>query len=229
MDSKILMNPLLAIVVLLPTLFGCSKTISNSIPSVCLTGNRRCLQGKAIVEVTTNRGIMIFELDGDASPVTSGNFLDLVNKGAYEKTVFHRVIRKPSPFVVHGGDPMSKHPETPKINYGNGGFIDLKNAQVRYIPLEIKLKTEMNPRYNSLLTNPRDIADLQLVHKKGSLAMARAQTPGSGSAQFYIALKSLPELDGRYSVFGQVVSGIDVLDEIREGDVILKINILQNK
>ena len=57
------------------------------------------------------------ELDGDSSPVTSGNFLDLVNKGVYERTVFHRIIKTPFPFVIQGGDPLSKDPKTQIINY----------------------------------------------------------------------------------------------------------------
>ena len=59
--------------------------------------------------------------------------------------------------------------------------------------------------------------------------MARSQNPESGSAQFYIALKSLPELDGRYSVFGKVVNGMDILDKIKEGDIIIKTKYIRKK
>ena len=68
---------------------------------------------------------------------------------------------------------------------------------------------DFNSRYNELITNIRELSDFQLIHKRGSLAMARSQALNSGSAQFYIALKELPELDGRYSVFGKVIEGID--------------------
>ena len=44
--------------------------------------------------------------------------------------------------------------------------------------------------------------------------MARSQDPNSASAQFYIALSDLPELDGRYAVFGRVIEGFDVLPKI---------------
>jgi peptidyl-prolyl cis-trans isomerase B (cyclophilin B) len=63
---------------------------------------------------------------------------------------------------------------------------------------------------------------LSLNHERGSVAMARSQAPDSASAQFYIALKPLPELDGRYAVFGKVIEGMDVVDEIRQGDRITK-------
>ena len=174
------------------------------------------------MEITTNRGVITFELDGEAAPVTAGNFLDLINKGVYEQTIFHRVIRKPSPFVAQAGDPLSKNPNTPKLDYGNGNFVDPKNGKVRLIPLEIKLKTEDSPRYNRLITNAKELSELQLHHHKGSLTMARSLALDSASSQFYISLKSLPELDGRYSVFGRIIKGLDVLDKIKEGDLIVK-------
>ena len=52
--------------------------------------------------------------------------------------------------------------------------------------------------------------------------MARSQAPDSASAQFYVALRPLPELDGRYAVFGRVVGGMEVVDAIQQGDRITK-------
>ena len=52
--------------------------------------------------------------------------------------------------------------------------------------------------------------------------MARSQAPDSASAQFYVALRPLQELDGRYAVFGRVVDGLDVVDSIEQGDRITK-------
>jgi len=51
-------------------------------------------------------------------------------------------------------------------------------------------------------------------HLRGSLGMARSQDPNSAGSQFYICLKPLPDLDGRYVVFGKVISGMDVVDKI---------------
>ena len=52
--------------------------------------------------------------------------------------------------------------------------------------------------------------------------MARSQAPDSASAQFYVAVRPLPELDGRYAVFGRVVNGMEVIDAIQQGDRITK-------
>ena len=57
--------------------------------------------------------------------------------------------------------------------------------------------------------------------------MARSNDPNSASAQFYVALEALPELDGRYAVFGRVSSGMDVIDRIEQGDRIVKATVSQ--
>ena len=98
----------------------------------------------------------------------------------------------------------------------------VSNGQARYIPLEIKLRNEDLPRYNKKITNPSELKNLQLRHKKGSIAMARSNKLNSASAQFYFALKSLPELDGRYSIFGKVINGMETLEKIEKGDLIFK-------
>jgi len=62
----------------------------------------------------------------------------------------------------------------------------------------------------------------ELTHARGAIAMARSSDPNTGSAQFYIALEALPELDGRYAVFGRVVRGMEVIDRIQQGDRLLR-------
>jgi peptidylprolyl isomerase len=57
------------------------------------------------------------------------------------------------------------------------------------------------------------------LHIKGAVAMARTQDPNSADSQFYIALGTLQSLDGQYTVFGQVVEGLDVLDHVTVGTV----------
>jgi len=207
-------------------LTSCASSKTATLPQGCETSSSPCLQGKAIVEMSTSRGSITLEVDGDAAPVTAGNFVDLVEKGVYNNTVFHRVVKEPVPFVVQGGDPGSKDPNTPKTEYGKGSFIDPVTGQTRFIPLEVKLKNENQPRYSRLTTNASDLLQLQLSHQRGALAMARSQAPDSASAQFYIALRPLPELDGRYAVFGQVTKGLEVVDAIEQDDRIIKANLV---
>ena len=216
------LKALLALALSLPLLVSCASTTTASVPLGCDQASSPCLQGKAAVELTTSKGSITLELDGDAAPVTAGNFLDLVKRGAYNGTVFHRVVREPVPFVVQGGDPASSDPATPKSQYGTGSFVDPTTGQARFLPLELSFKGEDQPRYSRVFSNPTELLKLKLTHERGALAMARSQAPDSASAQFYIALKPLPELDGRYAVFGRVTDGLDVVDAIRQDDIIEK-------
>jgi peptidyl-prolyl cis-trans isomerase B (cyclophilin B) len=68
---------------------------------------------------------------------------------------------------------------------------------------------------------------LALVHQRGALAMARSADPNSASAQFYVALQALPELDGRYAVFGRVSEGMEVIDRIEQGDRIIRASVVE--
>ena len=220
------LKTLLALALCLPLLVSCASSTTASIPVGCEQASSPCLQGKASVELTTSKGSITLELDGDAAPVTAGNFLDLVQRGAYNGTVFHRVVRDPVPFVVQGGDPSSSDPATPKSQYGTGSFVDPTTGQARFVPLELSFDGEDQPRYGRVVSNPTELLQLKLSHERGALAMARSQAPDSASAQFYIALKPLPELDGRYAVFGRVTEGLDVVDVIRQDDTIEKATVL---
>jgi peptidyl-prolyl cis-trans isomerase B (cyclophilin B) len=195
--------------------FGCG---SNGVP---------CLKGTALVELKTSKGEVQLSLDGEAAPLTAGNFVDLVRRGAYNGTLFHRVVKEPIPFVVQGGDPQSADPATPLDLLGTGSFIDPGSGQPRLIPLELKLNGEANPRYGEVLGGPGQPGKLQLQHARGALAMARSNDPNSASAQFYIALRALPELDGRYAVFGRVTKGMDVVDRIVQGDKLISASVIQ--
>lgn len=65
------------------------------------------------------------------------------------------------------------------------------------------------------------MSQLELRHEKGSVAMARSEHLNSASAQFYIALRRLPELDGRYSIFGRVIDGMEIIEEINQDDQLI--------
>jgi peptidyl-prolyl cis-trans isomerase B (cyclophilin B) len=178
------------------------------------------------VALLTSKGEVQIQLDGDAAPLTAGNFVDLVKRGVYAGTVFHRVVRDPVPFVVQGGDPASADPKVPTSQYGTGSFIDPVTGVARLIPLEIKRSGEAQPRYGEPVTTPGITRQLALAHQRGAVAMARSADPNSASAQFYVALQALPELDGRYAVFGRVSKGMEVIDKIQQGDKITSAKVI---
>ncbi len=64
-------------------------------------------------------------------------------------------------------------------------------------------------------------------HVRGTLAMARSQDPDSAGSQFYICYGSTPHLDGQYTVFGRVVSGMEHVDRIKQGDKMTAVTIAE--
>ena len=63
------------------------------------------------------------------------------------------------------------------------------------------------------------------THGTGTVAMARAMDPNSADSQFYICLAPQPFLDGKYTVFGQVTEGLDVIQKVKVGDVMKKVTL----
>ena len=64
-------------------------------------------------------------------------------------------------------------------------------------------------------------------HVRGSVAMARSQHPDSAGSQFYITYGATPHLDGNYTVFGKVTSGMEHVDAIRQGDRMKSVTIAE--
>ncbi len=176
------------------------------------------LAGEATVSMVVNDESITILVKGDDAPVTAGNFVDLVQKGVYDGVAFHRVIREPQPFVVQGGDPQSKDPSVPIQQLGTGGYIDPSTSSQRYIPLEIKPAGSDAPVYSQTFSALGIDQSPELMHERGSVAMARSQFPDSASSQFYFALADLDFLNGEYAVFGEVTKGMDVVDQIQQGD-----------
>jgi len=87
-------------------------------------------------------------------------------------------------FMIQGGDPLTKDPAKEK-EYGNGGP-------------GYTIKAEFN----------------QHDHQRGVISMAREKDPDSGGSQFFICLASVPRLDGKYTTFGRLIKGDEVLTKI---------------
>jgi peptidyl-prolyl cis-trans isomerase A (cyclophilin A) len=127
-----------------------------------------------ILEFNNNKGNFKIELYVDKAPVTTGNFIKLVDEGFYNDLIFHRVIPN---FMVQCGCPHGT---------GRGG-----------------------PGYTI-----RDEFHPDLKHdSKGMLSMANAG-PNTGGSQFFITVASTPWLDGKHSIFGKVIDGMEVVDSI---------------
>jgi peptidyl-prolyl cis-trans isomerase B (cyclophilin B) len=193
---------------------GCSALKKNENVDICSSTSLPCLLSNEYVLLITNRGNIKLELYGKSAPITVGNFIDFVEKGAYNNTMFNRVIKNPYPFIIRGG--------ANTLIDSKNKFIDKSTGKIRYIPLEIKLKTKKLPIYGKEIDISNQINNIELKHKRLYLSMARSKSLNSASSQFYILLKSLPELDGRFAVFGKVIGGINIVDLIQEEDFIIE-------
>lgn len=124
-----------------------------------------------IATLDTTLGEIRLEFLPEAAPRHVLNFLDLTRRGAYEGTIFHRVVPG---FMAQGGK--------------------LKE------PAKFRVKAEFN----------------HYPHDVGTLSMARADEPDSASSEFFLCFARLPGLDGKYTVFGQLVAGEPILRKIEK-------------
>lgn len=161
-------------------------------------------EGEVLAEMVTNHGTIKIKLFPELAPKTVANFVGLAKKGYYEGIIFHRIIKD---FMIQGGDPTGT---------GMGGESIYGSS----------FEDEFSP---------------QLFNFRGALSMANAG-PNTNGSQFFIVQKSdfdpgfrgqmekagfpapvidyyaenggTPWLDFRHTVFGQVIEGMDVVDEI---------------
>ncbi len=153
-----------------------------------------CSKDQKVAVISTKFGDMVVEFFPDVAPKHVENFQILAEEGYYNGTTFHRVIPG---FMVQGGDPNSK--DLDRMNDGTGGRAGKFFGIGR----------ENDPES---WTVPAEFNDTP--HQRGTLSMARSQNIDSGSSQFFICHDNAPFLDGQYTVFGQLISGIEVVDEI---------------
>lgn len=163
-------------------------------------------ENEDVVEIVTTQGNIKAKLFPEIAPKAVENFMTHAKEGYYNGTPFHRVIDE---FMIQGGDPKGD---------GTGGESIWKKG----------FKVEISNR---------------LYHIRGALAMARSQALDSQGSQFYIVQNDqdvsdglaiqyypekiieaykkggTPQLDGNYTVFGQVIEGMDVVDKIAKAEV----------
>lgn len=149
--------------------------------------SRDAVHQLALMEISfgSTKETVIIQLFPESAPQTVANFIDLCASKFYDGLAFHRAIQN---FLVQTGDPLTAD-EDKRDQWGTGG-------EDRSITAEIRKP-----------------------HRLGAVAMARRNdsvnpSRKSNGSQFYVSLGNYTSLDGKYTVFGQVVSGLDVLQHI---------------
>ncbi len=158
-----------------------------------------------IAVIETNKGNIKLELYANDTPRTVENFMKLANESFYNGTKFHRVIPE---FMIQGGDPISRGIFEKDFVY------DSKDN-----PNNLPVAGTGGPGYS--------FEDEINSHKVevGSLAMANSGPNTNGSQFFIVTEKPQPHLDGKHTVFGKVIEGMDIVRSIEQGDMMERVYI----
>lgn len=182
--------------IIIATLVICVSIVVTFLNTTQLDTNNMTQEAKelmnnkdnTLIVLKTNFGELYIELFTQESPITAGNFKTLVENGYYDGIKFHRIIPD---FMIQGGDPLTKD-DTQMNRWGTGG-----------------------PGYTI-----EDEFIEGLSNVRGTLSMANSG-PNSGGSQFFINIVDNTFLDfnqeplsSRHPVFGQVLIGMDIVDEI---------------
>ena len=195
---------------------GCSlKNVYDS-EYYCEKLDLKCSKDNQIVDFKTSKGDFEVLLYGKTHPVSVNNFIENINKNIYKNKNFYKIINYPQVKVIHSGVYSENNYKKENQN--------LKKNRIN-IPLEIKLKKEIEPKYGYQIVNPSEIVEIINLFERGSLAMVKNGDSKSSSTEFFFVTNKFPELDGRYSIFGKVVKGFEILEKLDKEDLIYEIKI----
>ena len=142
------------------------------------------------VIMETTKGKVVIQLLPDLAPGHVARIKELAREGAYDGVVFHRVIED---FMAQTGD----------VQYGKTGGKDFNPARAGMGGSE---KPDLKAEFSNM------------SHVRGTCSMARSQMPNSANSQFFICFTDAPWLNKQYSVWGQVIEGMDNVDKIKKGE-----------
>ncbi len=144
------------------------------------------------------RGNILILLHTKEAPRTTAKILNLVRSKFYDQLRVHRVEKSPKPFLVQVGDPQSRSGNLDNPTMGSGG----SGEKVAF-------------------------EETSFPNTAGAVGLAASPTDrNSGDSQFYMLLGNATFLDGNYTVFGKVLSGMDVLHTMDKGDRIKSITVV---
>jgi len=199
------------------TLFAQTKTVAPKKPATATAAPS--IPGKTKVKITTDMGVIVVRLY-DATPKHRDNFIKLVKEGFYDSLMFHRIIQG---FMIQGGDPLSKNAK-PGEMLGMGGG-DMERVPAEFNPQLIHKKGALcaardgNPEKASsacqfyiVQGKPSANEELDMIGQQNGIKYTPEQK------KIYNTIGGTPFLDMSYTVYGEVVSGIEVVDKIANAE-----------
>ena len=190
-------------------LSGCKFKIEEDTKYFCQNYNLDCVKENIIVTFSTSKGDFDVELFGSSNPLTVSNFIKNISDNIYENSKFYKLIEYPNTKIIRGG-----------INKDDKYSYSIRSKN---IPLEIQLINKKEPIYKKEIRDPLELKFLKNTFQKGSISMAKISETKSSSSEFFISTKKSVVLEGRYSVFGKVINGFEILDNIDNRDYIVNI------
>tara|TARA_B110000196_G_C20920563_1_gene555008 strand:+ start:99 stop:665 length:567 start_codon:yes stop_codon:yes gene_type:complete len=158
--------------------------------SIFINGGPVMAEEKDIIHLTLKDGVVKIETRPDLAPKHVAQIKQLISEGHYDGVVFHRVI---DGFMAQTGDVEFGNSTNDKFNISRAGTGGSKLPNI-----------------------PAEFSDAN--HGRGALSMARSQSPDSANSQFFIVFNDASFLDGQYTVWGQVVEGMELVDNIKRGE-----------
>lgn len=191
------------------------KKLLTLLLSLCFVVSFAAKSKNQYVKITTSKGEVIIKLYNE-TPLHRDNFLKLAKEGFYNGTIFHRVIKE---FMIQGGDPDSKN-ATPESTLGSGGLKYTIPAEFRDSLFHKKgvlaAARDNNPEKASsssqfYIVQGKVLTDSALnAIEKNRL---KHKIPDY-QREVYKTLGGVPHLDRNYTVYGEVVKGLEMVDNI---------------
>lgn len=176
-----------------------------------------------VAMLETSYGKIVLQLyDGDA-PQHAANFRKLIRERFYDSTSFHRVIPN---FMIQGGDPNSKDTDPNNDGIGGPGYTipaEIKRIHKRGALAAARQSDQVNPKKASSGSQFYIVQNGPVSAEQLNRIESQMQMQGKSDFKFteeqrtvYTTIGGTPFLDGEYTVFGEVLSGMDVIDKIAQ-------------
>ena len=184
----------------------------------------RTIAPENLLVIDTSKGRVLVELEPRAAPNHVARIRTLADQGFYDGLKFHRVI---TGFMAQTGDPQgtgeggSELPDlAPEFSFRRGrdaGFAQVQGgAPSGIVGFVGDLPIGTQPDAQMMVTADFKVDAIGLFCT-GVAGMARAGPPNSANSQFYLMMGANPSLNGNYTVFGRIVSGMDVVNNLKPG------------
>ena len=195
---------------------SCVKEYSKDAYYYCRKLSLECSKEYDQVTFYTSKGSFVVDLYYETNPLTVSNFLKNIQKEIYIGKRFYKILDFEDNKIIYSGIENNRYLTN----------LDLVDSLVtNLIPLEISLTGNSLPIYGVSIDDPIQLSRLINRFEPGTIAMVNYDKTSSSSTEFFLVTNKMPELDGRYSIFGKVINGLEILQELEKNDEIIDIKV----